>query len=307
MPFGPQICFDANKEGGSGETAEQKAAREAKETADKAAAEKAAKEAADKVEADRKAAVEAALKDAEKEFGRKLSDKEAEFLKEIMAKKTKLGETEKALEEANAKLKAFDGVDPAKFAELAKAAEEAEKAKREAEKAALEKAGDFDRVKKMMGEEHDKELAAEREKGTKIQTQLDVALKTIDDLTVGSAFANSQFIAEQTVLTGDIARATFGNYFEVEGGRVIGYDKPKGQEGRTKLVDSRGNALGFEDVMKRLVDARSDKDKLIRSTMKPGTGVTTKKGETEGHRMTEVPAGGGRSRIEAALASRKPA
>jgi hypothetical protein len=277
--FGGRMHFD----GGESEAEKQAAA---KAIADKAAADKviadaaaaAEKVAADKAAADKILADKAVADAAAAELAKKLStmtDSEAKLLKENMAAKAKVAAAEAAVAEANERLKAFEGLDPKKVAELVAAAATAEAAKVAAEKAALVKAGDFERLQEMMKTEHQAEVGVVKAEVTTTKTALDVALKTIDDLTVGSAFDNSKFVADELVLTPSIARNEFGTHFDVVNGQTIAFDKPRGAEGRTKLVNGSGDAISFEDAIRKLVDARSDKDKILRSGLKPGARSST--------------------------------
>jgi hypothetical protein len=214
--------------------------------------------------------------------------------------KVKTTNAEKAaLEE---KLKAFEGIDPAKAKEMLDAANKAAADKDAAEKKRLEEAGEFDRLKKMMADEHKKEQAEAQTQIKANKSALDAATKTINDLTVGASFNTSKFIADELVLPAPRARQIYGDHFDIENGNVVAYDKPKGAEGRTKLVNSSGEALGFEESIKKLVDSASDKDQLYKSKLKPGARSTTVSGipvkETSHATTGEV---SGRERIQAAL------
>lgn len=254
------------------------AAKEAEANA--AIAEKAA---ADKIIAD-KAAADALLSDEEK--NKKLSPEAAALLREVMEKKA-------SLKDANDKLKAFDGVDPAEYAAL-------KAAKTAAETLAAEKAGDFERAKAMMAEEHKKEadlkLAAIAEKETTITAQQ----KMINDLTIGQSFSNSKFVTDELALTPAKARVIYGSHFEFEGDQIVAYDKPKGESARTKLIDSAGKALSFEESVKKIVEADPEKDKLLKSTIKPGGKSETidTKVKNDGEKLSGV------SIIQAALAAK---
>jgi hypothetical protein len=252
--------------------------------ADKAAADKAAadKIAADKVIADKAAAdkiiadkAEADRLAAEKLKNSTLSDKEAELLKEVMASKEKLKAATAAAAEAAEKLKAFDGIDPAKAKDLLAASKKAEETAAAAEAERLVKAGEFDRLKTMMATEHKTEMTAAQTEIKSKSTALDAAQKTINDLTVGASFNTSAFIADNLVLPAPRARELFGANFESENGVVVGYDKPKGAEGRTKLVDSAGEPLSFEAAITKLIDAAPDKEQLLKSKLKPGARSST--------------------------------
>lgn len=294
IPGMPRPCFDAPGETGSGETPEQIAAREAAAKAAKEAADKAAAEAAAKVEADRKAAEEAELAKAS-------SDKEKELLQEIQVRKRKEREAKTALEDATKRLKEFEGIDPAKVKELLAAQEKAAADAKKAEQDNLEKKGEFDRLKKMMADDFEAKIKAKDEETKTTKSALDQAQETIMKLTVGTAFSNSDFVTNETVLTPDVARQVFGTHFDVQpDGKVVAFDKPAGTKDRTMLVDSSGTPLAFEDSIKKLVETRSDKEKLLRAKGSPGAGSTTT--PVRGANQQTAPDGlKGAARIAAAL------
>lgn len=224
----------------------------------------------------------------------KPSDAEAKLLKEVMEKKNKLKEKEDALEAANERLKAFEGIDPAIARKLL--ADQAA-----AEAAQLEAKGEFERVKQMMVEAHKAEKEALTAAVAEREEKLSNAERTIADLTVGAAFSQSNFISEDLVLTPAKARQIYGSHCEVENGRVVVYDKPKGESNRTKLVNGSGDALPFEDGLKKLVEMDPDRESLLRSKLAPGagdTGVDTKA-------KPQPSMGSGISRIAQALNARK--
>lgn len=246
-----------------------------------------------------KAAEEAkkAAEEEEKKKASKLSEKEHELLKEVMDKKAKIKTLEANLSEVNEKLKALEGVDPAKIKELLKA-------QREAEEKALEAKGEYETVKKQMLEAHKTELTEVQKKIQELQEKLDSKESTIDKLTIGSAFANSKFIGESLTLPPSKAQVLFGAHFERdEDGRVVGYNKPKGASGRAPLVDGTGEPLSFDQALAKLVEADSDKDTLLRAKAKPGAGSDTNANGSGKGKDDEV--GVGRSRILAGIQAKK--
>lgn len=283
--FMPQIAFEAEGTGSGADDAAAKAAAE-KAAADAAAAEKAA---ADKTAADDAAAAE----EAKKKSG--LSDKEAELLKENMAKKEKLKEAESKLAALQAEIAKFKDIDPEKAKQLL--AKEAE-----AEKAALEAKGEFDRLKKMMADEHAKEKLSLEEAVKAKDADLAAALAQINELTIGQAFSNSEFVKSELVMPSSKARAVYGAHFEIEAGRIVAFDKPKGSEGRTKLVDGSGEAMSFEAAMRKIIETDSDRDALLKSKIKEGAGSQTSNDDrNKGQQETGLK---GLSRIAAGLTDR---
>lgn len=260
-------------------TPEEEAAAAAAKAAADAATAAAAKAAADKAAADKaaadKAAADAAAAEAARIAASKLSDTEAALLKENMANKQKLKDSAAAQEALQAQLKAFEGIDPAKAKELLAAQAKAATDAAAAEEKRLRDAGEFDRIKASMTEQQKAEIAAREKTIKEKSTALDTALKTINDLTVGASFTSSQFITTELVLTPRVARDVYGSHFDVENGQIVAYDKPKGAENRTKMVDSSGDPIGFEAAIKKLVEAAPDKDQLLKSKLKIGASSTT--------------------------------
>jgi hypothetical protein len=232
-----------------GETAEAKAAAE--------------KVAADKTSADAADAAAAKLREQGNPDGRKPSDEEAKLLKEVMKRK----ESEKALQtkadELTAKLKDFEGIDPVAVKKLL----DAQKA---ADEKALEEKGEWDRLKTRMGEEHSNETKTLKEQIASLQLQVGERDSAINEMTVGSSFTGSEFINSELTLTPSKARVIYGANFELEDGKVVGYDKPKGSANRTALVDSYGNPVGFDDALRKIVAADADAAYLLKSGVKPG-------------------------------------
>lgn len=300
--FGRQIMLD--KEDGTGNDTVDGGNDTLDGGDDEAAKEAAAKEAAEKAAAADKAAKEKAEKEAieeeERKRGSKLTDREAELLKENMARK-------KAQKDLEDRLKAFEGVDPAEWRKIKDNERKAKEAEEKAKLEAAEKAGEFTRVKKIMAEQHDAALKAKDADLAKANSALEAAMRTIEELTVGSSFSASTFIAQETVLTPTIARATFGSHFDIVDGKVVAYDKPRGAKDRTPMVDAAGEAVPFETAIKRLVESNPEKDKLLRSQMAPGTGSRTENNTLSGKstfKPSHVDTGArGVNRMKAALDS----
>ncbi len=212
---------------------------------------------------------------------KKLAEEKAELLREVMKKK-------EALKEAQSKLEEYGDITPEKARELAKK-------EMEAEKSALEARGEFDRVKEMMVAEHKKEVDALKSRIEELTNTASEKDKTIDDLTVGSAFGNSKFIADDLILSPAKARSLYGDRFGVENGKVVAYDKPAGSKERTVMVDGNGNPRSFEDAFRQIIDADPDKDTLLKAKMKPGS--ASKSQDTKAPKKKEVDTHYGASRI----------
>lgn len=254
--------FDRANEGGGG--GGDKAAEEAANAQADAAALKAAEEAAAKAKADADAAAEEAAKSGDVD-ARKLAEEKAELLKEVMDKKSKLKAAQEAEAEAKRRLDAYEGVDPDKVKELLR--KEAE-----AEKAAAEARGDFERVKTMMAEEHSRATKSLQDKIAELEGLVTSHMSVIDKLTIGNDFGGSTFIRDGLVISPAKARALYGSHFEVKDGVTVAYDKPAGASGRTMMVDASGNPMSFDEAFKRIIDADPDSASLRRTQANPGGG-----------------------------------
>lgn len=197
------------------------------------------------------------------------SDAEAKLLKEVMAKKEKINQQEKQIEEltkVSEAIKALGGIES-----LTKMVQD----KQAAEQEALEKKGEWDKLKAQMVEAHQKELGEYKTKLSDLESKLKAESSKISQLTLGNSFSNSAFL-KKTVLTSGKAQAIYGDYFDIgEDGKVMGYDKPRGAAGRTLLVDGQGNAVDFEAAISRIIEADPDKDSLLRTVAKTGAGSST--------------------------------
>jgi len=186
------------------------------------------------------------------------------------------------------RLKQFDGVDLDKYKDLI---EKEEKAQEEAKKRELEdaeKKGQFDKIKAQMIEHHNEEidglkteLAASNAESEKLRGQ-------IVELTVGAEFSNSNFLTSETLLTGKMARRMFGDHFDVEDGKVVGYDKPRGAKDRAPLVDAQSNPVSFDKAIEKIISLEPNKDDFLKAKGKDGAGSkSNNQGSGKGKSNTE--------------------
>lgn len=257
-PFGPQIVFEPEKGSGAGGT-DEKTEQKPEETP-----------VGDGDKSEQK---------PEEKEKQKPTDSEAKLLREVMEKKQKIDELQGSIETLSGRLKEFEGIDPKEVRELLKA-------RADSEKSEAEKRGEFDRVKKMMADEHANEIATYKAQIDALKSDYEIRVKAleeklvtaetvINDLTIGTAFDNSAFISEELVLTPSKARVIYGSHFDIKDGKVVSFDKPRGAENRTMLVDGSGSPLNFEEALKRFVQSDPERDKLLKSAMKTGAGSIT--------------------------------
>jgi len=228
----------------------------------------------------------------------KLSDTEAALLKDVMRHKGRAASAETELANLRAQMesisKALGDAKPEDVAALLQA-------KKENERQQLEKKGQYDKIIEQMRTENDKVVQAERDRANSLQAQLDKVQADIEEVTIGRAFSDSKYVREKLrIPTPSLARREFGEFFDVEGGKVVGYDKPRGAADRTPLVNGQGEPLKFDDAIARLAAAHPDSKELIRAEVKPGANSTT---QAKVNAKVEKPKAHGASRIEQALKS----
>jgi hypothetical protein len=171
-------------------------------------------------------------------------------------------------EAAEARLKAFEGLDDADAARKAletvknlgagelKTAAQVEEIKAEARKAAEEQV----RAAAEANGRRLKELEAERNKFR-------------DDLygeKVGGSFSRSKYIAENVAAPIDMVQAMFGQRFKVEDGRTVGYDAAGNK------IYSRakpGELADFDEALEMIVDSYAYRDQILRGTGSTGGGA----------------------------------
>lgn len=230
----------------------------AKEAADAIAAEEQAKKDAEDAE---KARAEAKAKDEDKDKS-KVTDETAKLLREVM----KLKEKAKAEEDARKKLEeTYKGID-------LEAAKEALKKAEEAEEKELERKGEYERLLAKQKEKAEVLIEAEKTRSKEMEEKLQNAMKAVDELSLGNAFANSKFIQDKLALTPNKTRALYASHFEIEEGKLIAYDKPRGSPDRTKLISATGDTLPFEEAISEIINTDPDKEYLLKVETKSGAG-----------------------------------
>lgn len=230
-------------------------------------------------------------KDKKKSDQKKPSDGEAKLLKEVMEKKGTIAELQ-------AKLKAFEGIDPTQVKKLLEKQAADEKAAREAEEKRLAEQGQWETLKKQMNEANEAERKKLQDQIDALNSQLGQERNEKANLTVGNAFGNSKFIAEEMALTPSKARIVYGSHFEFKDGKIVGFDKPAGATGRTMLIDGKGEPLPFEDAIRKIVDTDPDKDQLLKSKLKQGASSSTLPGNKKVENAAEL---SGKEKIAAGL------
>lgn len=195
-----------------------------------------------------------------------MTDKEAELLKEVMKRKEK----ERKLQEELDTLRKQVG--DLNLDEVRQLLEQ----KKQDELKKMEERGEFDRIKQQMVEEHNRQQDQLKQQIADLQKQLSERDDKVNELSIGNSFSQSNYIANELTLTPSKARALYGAHFELEDGQVVAYDKPRGAANRTVLVDGAGNPLSFDKAMQKIIEADPDRDSLIRSKFRQGSGSHSK-------------------------------
>ena len=220
------------------------------------------------------------------------SDGEAKLLKELMKLKNTLKDREDALSR-------YGDIDADTVKSMLEEKKQKEDELRVAEEKRLRDAGDFDALKKSMGEQHARELKAQVDALQAERNNMGKLQRTIEELTVGQSFGNSTFLRDETLLTPAKARKLYGDYFDTENGVIRPYSKERGESGREPMVTSSGDPLSFDEAMRRIIEADPDRERLLRSKAKAGTGSVPSPGKTPP--KSDAGPGAGIERIKAAL------
>lgn len=198
----------------------------------------------------------------------KPSDSEARLLKESMARKAKIAEKEAEIQTLKEQLDKFSGVDLDEVKLLIET-------KKNAQIKELEDKQQWEALKTQMRDENAKVVKETLDKFNALQDVTAKQQAIIDKLTLGNSFNTSAFILNELNLSPEKTKIIYGGHFDIEGDRAVAYDKPKGTEGRVQLVNADGDALSFEDAIKKIVDADPDKALLLKTKKKEGSGSSS--------------------------------
>lgn len=178
-----------------------------------------------------------------------------------------------AKEAAEARAKAFEGIEDAEAARKALetiknidegkliAAGKVEEIKTAAQKAAQEQVAAASKA-------HAEELA--RTKAERDRLQGDLYAEKI-----GGSFTRSKLITEKFAIPADLVQARFGQAFKVEEGKIVAYD----QAGNKIFSRARpGELADFDEALETLVDAYPYKDSILKGTGASGSGAPSSGG-----------------------------
>jgi hypothetical protein len=200
----------------------------------------------------------------------KPSDREAELLKESMKRKELIKTLELEKKELAEKMKQYEGVDIERAKKMLADQEALENKRKEEESKLLEQKGEWEKLKEQMRQDNEGRVLSEKKRAEEAEAKLNTYKNQLDNLTLANSFSSSTFIKDEIILSSSMVQKLFGDFFEVEEGAVVAYDSPRGSSNRVKLVNADGNNLKFEEAMKKVIDGYSDKDSILRTSIKPG-------------------------------------
>lgn len=163
-----------------------------------------------------------------------------------------------AKEEAQAKLKLYEGIDPDK----ARAALETV-AKLDASK--LIDTGEVDKVKAQITQQFQNQLTEKETAYTELKNKF-------DNMLVDNMFANSEFIRNNVAVPVDMFEAKFRNNFKIENNEIVAY----GYDGSRLMSKNRaGEYATTEEAMQILAESHPNKDVILKANPGNGSGSGT--------------------------------
>lgn len=205
-----------------------------------------------------------------------------------------------AKEAAEAKIKAFEGIEDA---EAAIKALETVKNLKDGDLVTAGKVEEIKTAAKRAAEEQvaaAAKAAAEREKA--LQADLEKLQGQLHNELIGGNFSRSKFISEKFAIPADLVQARFGQAFRVEDGKVVAYD----QAGNKIFSRSRaGEVADFDEALETLVDQYPYKDSILKGSGQSGSGANGGGGGGDKPK-DKGNFGGSREERTAAIAARFP-
>ena len=198
-----------------------------------------------------------------------LNEADAKMLKDVMKWKEKARSAEEAIKKLQAEQESVKSVlgdaDPEEVKKLIQQ-------KKDQERQQLEAKGEYERIMEQMREQSEKREEELLKQIEELKDANQSSSKTLEELTVGRAFSESPFIRENSVLPPSIARQQFSSHVDSVDGKLVVYDKPRGEKDRTPLVNSKGEHKTFEEGITHLFESHPESKSILRSRRKPGVG-----------------------------------
>jgi len=175
-------------------------------------------------------------------------------------------------EQAEARVKVFDGIEDADAARKALAT------MKNLDDKKLVDAGEVEKVRA-------EAIKAVEDKFSPVVKERDRLQQQLVTEMVGGAFARSRFIADKVAIPTEFVEARFGAAFKIEGGKVIAYDAAGNQ------LYSRANPgipAGFDEALELLVEAHPQRDHILKGSGASGGGAQGGGGASNGKALART-------------------
>lgn len=178
-----------------------------------------------------------------------------------------------ALQDAEAKLQAFEDLDPEAARKALETMQGLEGGKLlDAEKAAAERASAISQATK--------DFAA---KLSAAEKRAEKAEQTLNSELIGGNFSRSKFIADKIAVPAPMVEKFFGDSFAVEGGKVVAKDS-NGQPMYSR--SNPGEYASFDEALELLVGQSPYRDDIMKGTGSSGSGASGGNGGSHGGKGT---------------------
>lgn len=182
-----------------------------------------------------------------------------------------------AKEAAEAKLKAFEGIEDG---EAARKALEVVKNLKDGD---LVQAGKVEEIKaaaaKAAKEQVEAAARASAEKIAELEKTNGTLQSSLYDEKIGGSFSRSKFIADKVAIPADLLQAQFGRNFKVEDGKVVARDA------NGNPIYSRakpGEIADFDEALETIISGYAHRDSILKGTGNSGSGARDANGGNGG-------------------------
>lgn len=204
-----------------------------------------------------------------------VSDAEAKLLQDVMRWKEKARNAQASIDAAQAEVQRLKALEEATSGLTTEELRQLVADRKEAERQEAERRGEYERIVGQMREENQRAHAEWKTQLETVQSENLTLKQEVEKLTIGQQFATSKFIRKHSVMPATIAQKEFGLHFDYVDGKVIGYDKPRGAQNRTPLVDENGEHKAFEDAIAYLYQKHPESKSITKDLSRSGVGSAT--------------------------------
>ena len=159
-------------------------------------------------------------------------------------------------EKAEADLTKFEGIDDPE------AARKALETVKDIDTSKLINAGKLDEVRQQMTQQFESKITAAEQKAAD-------AIKQRDNTLLDSVFNGSDFARDRLAVPIEMVRATFGDRFKVEDGKVVATDANGEQIYSDKNM---GHPASFDEALEKIINGYKHKDSILKAPDAAGTG-----------------------------------